>query len=264
MNSGLADVLASRPVDDGRLRTLILRSLAVHVVGVTVLAVAPPSWLGHTPPQNDVMTISLSGAPGERTSGTAPIAGRQVDAVTEQKRPEPPRPPAATKPDPIPPPQAKPVPPKPVPPPQTSQTTAPPATTAKPPVTGARVQEGTAQTDTGASGTNQGLTVSGGAGGGDAVDLNNFYPEWVAKFKDAINRVWQRNQPETGYVVLRFTIRRNGTVVEAVPTTVEGSGQYALNAAAWRAVSDARFPPLPAEYTGTELIVRLRFDYDRR
>lgn len=263
MHSGLSDVLASRPVDDGRLRTLISWSLVIHVAGLGLLAVLPTSWLGQTPPMEDVMVISLAGVEGPSTTGTAPIAGKQVDVLKEDKRPEPPKPPATTKPDVIPPPQAKPTQPKPTPPPQ-KPTTAPPAAVTKPPVAGARVQEGTAKADTGATGVNQGLTVAGGSGGGDAVDLNNFYPEWVAKFKDAINRVWNRNQPETGYVVLRFTIRRNGSVVETVPAALEGSGQYLLNSAAQRAVLDARFPPLPDEYTGNELIIRLRFDYDRR
>ncbi len=263
MNTGVTDILAARGVDDSRLTRIVAWSIAIHVGGLVIAALLPPSWLTNTPMKPDVMVISLGGAVGPRSTGTAPISGRQVDAVTESKRPEPPQPPAAVKPDTIPPPQSKPAPPKPAPP-KPDPVTAPPAVTTKPPVTGARVQQGTAAADTGASGINQGLTLTGGAGGGDAVDLSNFNPEWVAKFKDAINRTWQRLQPETGYAVLRFTIRRDGTVVEAVPQVIESSGSFLLQQASRRALTDARLPPLPADYEGATLVVRLRFDYDRR
>lgn len=263
MNSGVSDILATRTADDSRLPRIVAWSIGIHAAGLVIGALLPASWLTNTPMQQDVMVISLGGAVGPRSTGTAPIAGRQVDVEATTRRPEPPRPPAAVKPDTMPPPAAKPVPVKP-PPPKPDPVTAPPASTAKPPVAGARVQQGTAAADTGASGINQGLTLTGGAGGGDAVDLNNFNPEWVAKFKDAINRTWQRIQPEAGFVVLRFTIRRDGSVAEAVPQVIESSGSFLLQQASRRALADARLPALPADYTESTLVVRLRFDYDRR
>lgn len=264
MRAVVSDVLAARAHDEGGLTRLVGWSLAVHVTGLAVALFLPSGWLATQPEKPEIMVISLGGAVGPRSTGTAPIAGRQIDQVAEARRPEPPAPPAAVKPDTMPPPASKPVTAKPTPPPPET-TKAPPAATAKPPVTGAKVQTGTAAADTGAAGTNQGLTLTGGAGGGDAVDLNTFDPEWTAKFKDAINQTWQRVQPEVGYVVLRFTIRRDGTVDGGFNQVqvLESSGSFNLGMASRRAVVTARLPPLPASHKEPTLIVRLRFDYER-
>lgn len=260
MRAAVSDVLAARTPDEAGLSRLIGWSVGVHVTGLAVALWLPSGWLGAQPEQPDVMVISLSGTFGERSTGTAPIAGRQVDQAVETPRPQP-RPPAATRPDVMPPPTTKPIPPKPTPP---QTTKAPPAATTKPPVTGARVQSGTAAADTGASGANQGLTLSGGGGGGDAVDLNNFDPEWTARFRDAISRVWDRIQPDAGSVVLRFAIRRDGTLEPGVlPQVIEGGQHFQLVQTSRRALLNARLPPLPATYEGAQLWVRLRFDYER-
>lgn len=259
----VSDILAARRQDDGGLSRLVGWSLVIHVLGLAVALLLPSGWLASQPAKPEILVISLGGATGPRSTGTAPIAGRQVDQVAEARRPEPPRPPATTRPDTMPPPQTRPVPPRPTPPPATTK--APPAETTKPPVTGARVQTGTAAADTGAAGTNQGLTLTGGAGGGDAVDLNTFDPEWTAKFKDAINQTWARVQPEVGFVVLRFVIRRDGSVDGGANQVqvVESSGSFNLQMVSRRAVVTARLPPLPASHKEPTLIVRLRFDYER-
>jgi outer membrane biosynthesis protein TonB len=195
----------------------------------------------------------------QRYPGLA-FAGRRVDQVVEPTRPQPPQPPAAAKPDVMPPPLAKPQPRPTAPPPPTN---APAAATTKPPVTGAKVQQGTAAADTGATGTNTGLTITGGDGGGDAVDLNNFNREWVLKFKAAVESVWQRNQGEAGRVELRFTVLRDGRVQEALPSVTATTGSMVLQMASIRAIRNAKLPPLPADYSGAELIIRLGFDYKR-
>ena len=143
---------------------------------------------------------------------------------------------------------------------------APPAATTKPPVTGAKVQAGKAAADTGASGTADGLTLGGGAGGGDAVDLNTFDPEWTAKFKDAISKTWSRVQPEVGFVVLRFTIERDGTIEGGFNQVqvLEKNVGFNLEMVSKRAVVTARLPPLPVSHKEPVLIVRLRFDYEKR
>ncbi|MDA1306599.1 MAG: energy transducer TonB [Acidobacteria bacterium] len=260
MKAAVSDILAARAHDDGGLSRLVGWSLAVHLVAGSIAIFLPSGWLATQPEKPEIMVISLGGAVGPRSTGTAPIAGRQVDVVPETPRPQPPAPPAATRPDTIPPPQTKPVIAKPTPP---QTTKAPPAATTKPPVVGAKVQTGTAAADTGASGTSTGLTLTGGGGGGDA-NLSNFDPEWTAKFRDAINRVWQQNQPVVGYVVLRFTIRRDGTLEAGLPQVIESSRHFQLEMASRRALLEARLPPLPASYVGNEMVVRLRFDYEKR
>jgi outer membrane biosynthesis protein TonB len=263
VKAAVSDILAARAHDESGLSKLVGWSIAVHLVAGSIAIFMPSGWLGTQPEKPEIMVISLGGAAGPRSTGTAPIAGRQVDVVPDTPRPQPPQPPAATRPDTMPPPQAKPVTAKPTPPPPQT-TKAPPAATAKPPVAGAKVQTGTAAADTGASGTNTGLTLTGGGGGGDA-DLSNFDPEWTAKFRDAINRVWQQNQPEVGYVVLRFTIRRDGSInLEAgLPQVIESSRHFQLEQASRRALLDARLPPLPASWAG-DMTIRLRFDYEKR
>lgn len=262
MKAAVSDILASRRREEGGLSKLVGVSLAAHIVIVAAVALMPPSWFNSVPVEPELMVISLGGPTGPSTTGTNAISGKRVDQVVEPTRPQPPQPPAAVKPDEMPPPAAKPVTPKPVPktPPPT---TAPAAATTKPPVTGAKVQQGTATTDTGATGTNTGLTITGGDGGGDAVDLNNFNREWVAKFKKAVEDVWQQNQGEAGRVELRFTILRDGRVQEALPGVISTTGSMVLQMASIRAIRNAKLPPLPADYSGDQLIIRLGFDYKR-
>lgn len=263
MKAAVSDILASRSRDEAGLSTLVAYSLAAHLALGVAVALVPPGWFNSIPVEPELMVISLGGAVGPSTTGTAPIAGKRVDQAVEPNRPAPPKPPAAAKPDDMPPPTAKPIPPKPAPKTPPPPTTAPPAATTKPPVTGAKVQQGTATADTGATGTNTGLTIAGGAGGGDAVDLNNFNREWVAKFKKAVEDVWQQNQGEAGRVELRFTILRDGRVQEAMPSVTSTTGSVVLQMASIRAIRNAKLPPLPADYSGKELIVRLGFDYKR-
>lgn len=263
MKAAVSDILASRTRNEAGLSKLVAYSLAVHLAFGAAVALVPPGWFNSIPVEPELMVISLGGATGPSTTGTARIAGKRVDQVVEPNRPQPPTPPAAVKPDDMPPPTAKPVPPKPVPKTPPPPTTAPPAATTKPPVTGAKVQQGTATADTGATGTNTGLTIAGGAGGGDAVDLNNFNREWVRKFEEAITKVWHQNQGEAGRVELRFTILRDGRLLEDMPGVLSTTGSIVLQMASIRAIKTAALPPLPGDYSGDRLIIRLGFDYKR-
>lgn len=262
MKAAVSDILAARSHDEAGLSKLVGVSVVAHLFVIIAVAVLPPGWLTPVTVKPDLMVISLGGAVGPASTGTAPIAGKQVDQVADSRRPPPPQPPAAAQPDVLPPPPAKPLPPKPAPktPPPVA---APPAATAKPPVTGAKVQSGTAAADTGATGTNSGLTMVGGSGGGDSVDLNNFNREWVMKFEKAITDVWMKNQGEAGRVELRFTILRDGTVVEDLPGVLSDGGNFRLRMASIRAIKSARIPQLPGDYSGDRLIMRLGFDYKR-
>jgi len=262
VRADVSDILAARMPDDRGLSRLVGWSLGIHVAGLAIALFLPSGWLGAQPDKAEVMVISLGGSVGERSTGSTPIAGKQIDQAVERPRPQPPQPPASTRPEQMPPPQTT-VTAQPTPPPPKS--TAPPAATTKPPVTGAQVQAGSAAPDTGAQGRADGLTFGGGAVGGDAVDLNAFDPEWVAKFKNSITHVWDRFQPDAGFVVLRFGIRRDGSISTTVPATViESSRHFSLEMTSRRTLSNARLPPLPASYEGSELIVRLRFDYEKK
>ncbi len=264
MREAVSDILAERAKDAGGIGRLLGYSFATHLAVVVALAVMPPDWLSSQAPKVEVMIVSLGGATGPRSTGVAPIAGQRVDQVLpETTRPVPLKPAPPPKPDTMPTP-SKAAPARPVAkPPEKPPATTSAATTTRPPVTGARVQSGTAVADTGSAGVNQGLTIGGGSGAGGEVDLNNFYPEWTAKFKDAINRTWDRIQPEVGFAVIRVTIRRDGTIVEALPQVVESSGSFGLEQVSRRALLAATLPPLPAEYKESTLVVRLRFDYER-
>jgi len=261
VKAAVSDILAARSHDEGGLSKLVGWSLAAHIAFGAIAIFLPTNWLGTQAPPPEIIVISLGGAVGPRSTGTAPISGRQVDQ--EATRPTPPAPPAAARPDVMPAPASKPVPQKPTPP---SPTPAPPAATTKPPVTGAKVQAGKAAADTGASGTADGLTIGGGLGGGDAVDLNNFDPEWTLKFKEALSRTWARVQPEVGFVVLRFTILRDGSVEGGFPQiqVLEKNVSFNLEMVSKRAVMNAKLPPLPVSHKEPMLIVRLRFDYEKR
>ena len=66
-------------------------------------------------------------------------------------------------------------------------------------------------------------------------------------------------------MVLRFGIRRDGSISATVPVTViESSRHFSLEMTSRRTLINARLPPLPASYEGSELIVRLRFDYEKK
>lgn len=262
MRDAADEFLTTRTPDEAGLRRVLAVSLAVHVVIVVAIAVAPAGWFSATPPVREVMVISLAGSEGPRSTGTAPIAGKRVDQAVETPKPAPPPPTP-------PPPQAKPAAQVPVTPPKpaTPAATPKPAAVTPPPVapvsTGAKVQTGTAVADTGSSGTNQGLSFGGG-GTGDAVDLSTFNPEWVAKFRQAIERAWQRQQGEAGMVTLRFTVRRDGSIVEGIRAqVVQTTGSYVLEQASIRALINARLPPLPEDYKDPQMVIRLEFKYVR-
>ena len=63
---------------------------------------------------------------------------------------------------------------------------------------------------------------------------------------------------EKGTTVVRFRLGPDGTM-QAIKLE-ESSRDVALNRAAWRAITDAgQFPPLPKEFTGPNLELRMRF-----
>jgi TonB family protein len=71
---------------------------------------------------------------------------------------------------------------------------------------------------------------------------------------------WNRQQEVGGQVIVKFTIQRDGRLVE--PTIERSSGVAALDNAARRAVEVTRqLTPLPAAYTNPLLTIHLTFEY---
>ena len=95
-------ILVERGQDGRGLRPMVVFSTLAHLVVVIALIVSQGSILGrHDRAPAEVMTISLGGAPGPRSGGTNPLAGRPVqrEVAEPPARPEPVRPPAAKTPE---------------------------------------------------------------------------------------------------------------------------------------------------------------------
>jgi TonB family protein len=208
--------------------------------------------------ERTVMTISLGGAPGPRSGGMTPLAGRPVQQVVPETppkaapvRPSAPaeRPPAMVLPEKAP---AKAAPAK-------------PAAESSPraePTRGPALQSGNAVAQTGAQGLSFGLSTGGGGGTGGEIDLGNFCcPEYLSTMLDLIQRNWNSRQQVPGAAAVRFTVRRDGTITDV--EVARSSGYAVLDLAAQRAIATTRLPPLPPAYTNPQLTVTLTFQYQR-
>jgi TonB family protein len=63
-----------------------------------------------------------------------------------------------------------------------------------------------------------------------------------------------------GEVSIQFVILKTGKT--AGMKVVESSGDVQLDHAAWLGISDSRFSPLPAQYSGQYLALRIHFSYN--
>jgi len=104
-----------------------------------------------------------------------------------------------------------------------------------------------------------------GAGGnvgvsGAAFDSDFQFSYYVERMLVAIGMNWFKpSQGGTVSPVVHFKIEKDGTVSDA--TVERSSGLPFVDRAALRAVlSSSPLPPLPAEYTGSQLGVHLKFD----
>jgi TonB family protein len=254
------DILDLRAPDPHEFNRILGWSFVIHLVAITLLFVLPRSWIttDRTPPI--LMTISLAGSPGERTTGMTPVGGRPVEQATPApKRPEPIKP-AASKRDVMKVPEKTPV--KPPPPKPASAVEQPPSPITRPPTTGREVTTGSSTAETGARGQGTGLT-SGGGGTGAAVDVTNFCcNEYIVDMQRRIERYWQRGLPDRGETVLKFVIHRDGQVTDIAVEKSSGSGL--LDRAARSALMQATLAPLPDRYEGDTLTVHLSFPYGVR
>lgn len=244
---------------DSVARAVVL-SLAAHVAAIGAIAVMP-TFTGAQEERPRVMTIVLGGAEGPN-QGRNPIAARKVEeAVPEGKKPTD-TPPMAAKPEMIEPVKKAPAPPKPNAKPEPAKPV--PQMQGRTPSQGAEVNKGTARIETNSNAQTQspGLATGGGGTGGAYTDYADFCcPEYIAQVQMLIKRNWQPHQGQVGQNTVKFTIQRDGTIVNV--SIQEGTNQL-LNLASQRALVQTRsVPPLPAAFTPPQLTVYLIFEYQR-
>lgn len=101
----------------------------------------------------------------------------------------------------------------------------------------------------------------GGSGGGSPFDQDFEYAYYIRQMLAKIHEHWQRTPVRgTTVVVIRFTIARDGRVLDADVET--SSGIALLDRASLRAVMLADpLPPLPNSYPRDQVGVHLRFTY---
>lgn len=242
---------------------MVAVSLAIHVVGLVGLVLAPASWRTAAVPEETVaMVISLGGAPGPRSGGMTPMGGRPVQQVRteEPARPEPVRPPAAREPEMVVPTRET-RPPRPTPRQPEPTRTAPQESRGRTPTQGPEVRPGSAIAQTGGAGIGFGLSTGGGGTGGE-IDLGDFCcPEWLNTMLQLIQRNWNSKQQVAGTATVRFTVQRDGSITDV--QVARSSGFAVLDLTAQRALLTTRLPPLPGEYPNPQLTINLNFEYQR-
>lgn len=235
----VTDVILARRNRPERFKAMVVWSMAAHALVFGVILFGPMDWrLGADEPPRTVMTISLGGAPGPRAGGMTPTGGRAVPtppprpaAVAPPKPPEDVVPTRTRRPQPQPPPQAE-------------------------------AQTGVTRTDTGARGQGFGLSTGGAGGSGVQLDVADFCcPEYLEQMVALIQQNWQSNQGVTGSTLMKFTIRRGGSIEDVM--VERPSGFLALDLAAERALLLTRLPELPPQFPNPTLTVHIRFEYQR-
>jgi protein TonB len=271
MHSAVGSMFDPAPAERRRLNRVITWSIAIHVGAIAFILFTPRSWWTDEPEAREIMRISLGGSPGPTTGGRTNVGGRTIEQVAptpprpQTTRPTPPAPPTPTaapaaRTPPRTPPQASTAPPRPTPQASTAKPApAAPQTASRPPVTGRQISRGNTPVDTGASGQGAGLASGGRFGGGDA-DLAQFCcPDYLDSVLQRIDSRWNKNFPERGTTVLKFTISRDGTISNI--TVERPSGYNTLDRAARVALMEAQLTGLPAAYTRDTLTVHLSFPY---
>jgi TonB family protein len=87
-------------------------------------------------------------------------------------------------------------------------------------------------------------------------------PDYVALMVDKIRSNWDPRAEVPGQVIIKYTIQRDGTIVNA--TIEKPSGYTALDINSLRAVVSTRqLVPLPGAFPNPSLTVHLNFEYRR-
>lgn len=258
----VTDVLRDRMQPAAGLQKMLSVSIAAHVMLAAALIVSRGGLLKHNDVSPTLMTISLSGSGGPESGGMTSLGARPVQAPTPPDEPpkrEAVRPPAAKTPEmTVPLPNAKPV--KTTPGPTVKQ--APDEARGRTPTKGAQPEFGSAIAETGVRGQGFGLSTGGKSGTGSSLEITGDFccPEYLATMIARIRSAWNQDQGARGTSLIRFTIRRDGSIVDA--TIFKSSGTVTLDTAALRAVLATRtLPPLPDAFPNPTLTMRLTFDY---
>ncbi len=243
------------------LRKMLAVSVLAHVVSMAAVVLLPGLLGDFSKPPEQIMTISIGGAPGPVTGGMTSIGGRPIQRTVptpELPRPQPIRPPAAKAPEMVEP-TAK---PKPTPP-RTAVKQAPPDAKSRTPTTGAQEKPGQTRVDTGSQSNETGLSTGGGGGAGSQISMGDFCdPQYLGQMVGLIYRNWSSQQQSRGNPVIRFVIQRDGLLTDI--TIRQSSGNGILDMQANRAVVLTKsLPPLPACYPHATFAVNLTFEYMR-
>jgi protein TonB len=256
----VSQVLSSRARESDVSAGMVGFSVVAHLMFFAVIVILPGAWMGQqlAPEPEARMTISLDGGPvGPRTSN-ASLSARPVqrESVEMKKAVEAVRPPAAAEPAMIEPKKAA---------PKKNETKV--ETTAKDPkgrtpTKGAEVTPGTAVAETGARGQGFGLSAGGGGMTG-RLDIANFCcPEYLSRMISLIHNNWTSKQQAAGTTLMKYVIRRDGTITDV--SIERSSGSPVLDQFARRALLLTRqLPPLPVEFTEPSLTIYLSFEYER-
>src|SRR5262249_27303205 len=256
----VSDVLRDRMQQPSGLNRMLTTSFAVHAVLAAAIVFAPNGLLRRSRNAATVMTITLGGSgTGPDVGGMNRVGGRAIQEVTPPDAArEAPAPPAAKAPEmTMPVPNAKPA--------RAASPTvkqAPDDARGKTASKGAQPAFGSTSADTGVRGQGFGLTTGGGAGSGSALEITGDFccPEYLGTLITRIRAAWNQNQGARGTSLIRFTIRRDGSITDA--TIFKSSGVVTLDNAALRAVLATRtLPPLPDAYSNPTLTMRLNFEY---
>jgi len=102
--------------------------------------------------------------------------------------------------------------------------------------------------------------------GGDGT-FGNRFPEYVTAMTTAINAAWTkpagaltRGASQRVYVTFKIN-RQGGSAVASDMQVDQASGSAQLDRSAVRAITVAKLPPLPRDYSGSSVDVRFYFDY---
>ena len=209
----------------------------------------------------DVMSVSLGGPAGPSQGGQTALTARPVQEILpleEADRPQWEQPPVPAPPEmTIPSPEAR----------RRAEAdvaveSAPDESRGRTPTRGPELREGNALAETGTQGAGLGLSA-GGLGSGGYLEVGDFCcPEYLGIMTQLIRQRWVNQQEFTGSVMMKFTIERDGQIINIVRETT--SGYLALDQSAERALRLTRMlPPLPPRFPEDDLTVHLNFEYQR-
>jgi protein TonB len=258
----VTDVLRDRMQTPAGLQKTVSVSIAVHLAVAALVIVGRGGLLHRNSAPPTLMTISIAGNAGPENGGMTALGGRPVQEVTppdEAPKREAVRAPAAKTPEmTMPAPNARTVKASTAP----SVKQAPDQARGRTPTKGKEPAFGSAIAETGVRGQGFGLSTGGGAGSGSSLEITGDFccPEYLATMVARIRSAWNQNQGAHGTSLIRFTIKRDGSITDA--TIFKPSGLVTLDNAALRAVLATRtLPPLPDAFTNPTLTLRLSFEY---